>query len=269
MSTERLTTAALTIAGSDSCGGAGIQADLKTFAAFGVHGTSAITVLTAQNTLGVQEVVMVPPDTVRAQLTSILADLPVRAAKTGMLGSAATILAVAETLEGSAPDLHLVMDPVMVATSGAVLADEETIAAMRRLIAMAALVTPNTRELAALSGLPVDSAAQMRVAGQRLLEHGCRAVLLKGGHLAGQEVTDVLITSTGERDWSHPRLPGEFHGTGCTLSAALAACLALGADLESAADQAIGFLQDSMQAGRLPLAGKLVLLGQAPRPGAA
>lgn len=260
MPAEPLSTAALTIAGSDSCGGAGIQADLKTFAAHGVYGASVVTALTAQNTRGVISVLPTPAGEVARQLQCVLEDLPVRAIKTGMLGSPGTINAVADILQDTAPGIPLVMDPVMVATSGASLADTETIDAMRRLLREAALVTPNLPELAALAGRKVETGQDLRAAGQTLLDAGCRAVLLKGGHLPGAKVTDLLLTATGERAWTHPRLEGEYHGTGCTLSAAIAAGLARGADLESATGAAIDYLGRAMRAGRLPLAGSLILL---------
>jgi hydroxymethylpyrimidine/phosphomethylpyrimidine kinase len=261
MPSRKLTAAALTIAGSDSCGGAGIQADLKTFAAQGVYGASVITALTAQNTLGVQSISQTPPTMVTAQLRCVLGDLPVRAIKTGMLGSPETIAAVIHGLQDcAATGIPLVMDPVMVATSGAALADDETVAAMRELISQAALVTPNTLELARLTGVAVESIEQMREAGNQLLAWGCRAVLLKGGHLPGGQVTDLLLSSTGEHQWTRPRLSGEFHGTGCTLSAAIAAGLAKGFSLAESADQAIEYLARAMAAGTLPTAGKLLLL---------
>jgi hydroxymethylpyrimidine/phosphomethylpyrimidine kinase len=261
MHSRKLSAAALTIAGSDSCGGAGIQADLKTFAAQGVYGASVITALTAQNTLGVQSISQTQPEMVAAQLRCVLRDLPVRAIKTGMLGSSKTIAAVRKGLqECTAADIPLVMDPVMVATSGAALADDETVAAMRELISQAALVTPNTLELARLTGVAVESIGQMREAGNQLLAWGCRAVLLKGGHLPGRQVTDLLLSSAGERQWTRPRLAGEFHGTGCTLSAAIAAGLARRLSLAESTDQAIEYLARAMAAAALPAAGKLLLL---------
>ena len=260
MSYPKLSTAALTIAGSDSCGGAGIQADLKTFNALGVHGASVLTALTAQNTLGVRAVHIVDERMIEAQLDSVLQDLPVRAAKTGMLGSPAAIRAIARRLDAADPAIPLVMDPVMVATSGSELADTETVAAMRKLMARATLLTPNLDEAAALAGMAVATVADMRAAARRLLESGCRAVLIKGGHLEGQQVTDLLIADGLERSWSHDMLEGRFHGTGCTLSAAIAAALARGETLQDAVDTAIRFVQSAMQGGRLPHAGDLVLL---------
>lgn len=261
MPTEALSTAALTIAGSDSCGGAGIQADLKTFAAHGVYGASVVTALTAQNTRGVRSVIPTPSEAVALQLRCVLEDLPVRAVKTGMLGTPDTIHAVADTLRDAAPGIPLIMDPVMVATSGAALADAETIDAMWRLLREAALVTPNLPELARLTGQAIDTLEDLRGAGRKLLDSGCQAVLAKGGHLPGAQITDILLTTAGEQAWAHPRMEGEYHGTGCTLSAAITAGLARGADLESATGAAIDYLERAMRAGRLPLAGSLILLG--------
>lgn len=260
MQIAHLKRAALTIAGSDSIGGAGIQADLKTFAAHRVYGASVITAVTAQNTLGVRSVTPITPAEVGAQMRCVLEDLPVAAIKTGMLGSANTIMTVAELLGELAADTPLVMDPVMVATSGASLADADTVAAMQQLLRLSTLVTPNVPELERLTGTRVDTPEQMLLAGAKMLESGARAVLLKGGHLEGQEVTDLLLTGTGQQRWTHPRLDGEFHGTGCTLSAAIAARLARGDNLQSAVGAAIDYLQQAMQRAKLPRAGRLALL---------
>ncbi len=261
MDHARIPPAALTIAGSDSGGGAGIQADLKTFAALGVYGASVITAITAQNTLGVQSVGATEPGLVEAQLSSVLGDLRLGAIKTGMLGSAESIHAIADQLAARAPDIPLVMDPVMVATSGSSLADGPTIEAMRHLMARATLVTPNLEEAAALTGISPDSPAAMRDAGRALLECGCTAVLIKGGHGSGPEISDLLVTANGERSWSHRALPGSYHGTGCTLASAVAAGLALGNDLERAVERGIGFVQKAMKRGGLSRSGELVLLG--------
>jgi hydroxymethylpyrimidine/phosphomethylpyrimidine kinase len=260
MCPEKLSTAALTIAGSDSCGGAGIQADLKTFAAFGVFGASVVTALTAQNTLGVHAMGEVSAPLVGQQLAAVLADLPVRGIKTGMMGSAATIAEVSDHLARSADHIPLVMDPVMVATSGAALADANTIGAMRGLMRLATLVTPNLDELAALTGIKVGGADDLREAAAVLLDSGCGAVLVKGGHLAGRQVHDLLLADGLERTWRHPRIDRRFHGTGCTLASAVAAGLALGRDLEAAVGDAIAFVQHAMRGGRVPLRGDLVLL---------
>jgi hydroxymethylpyrimidine/phosphomethylpyrimidine kinase len=261
MSQQKLSTAVLSIAGSDSCGGAGIQADLKTFAAFGVYGSSVITALTAQNTLGVEKISSTGAEMITRQLSCVFEDLPLGAVKTGMLGSAATIGIVSKHLAGRTVRIPLVMDPVMVATSGAVLADAATVEAMRELIGMATLVTPNLGEATALTGIRITGKGDMRSAAHALLETGCRAVLIKGGHLEEPEIRDMLFTSDGERSWTHPLRPGRFHGTGCTLASAVAAGLALGNGIEASVDRAIGFVQQSMRRGGLPVKGSLVLLG--------
>ncbi len=223
----------LIIAGSDSGGGAGIQADIKTVTMLGGHAMTAITAITAQNTLGVQAVHPVPVDMVVAQMTSVLDDLGVDAVKIGMIGSAATVHAVADVLETL--DVPIVFDPVMIATSGSVLADPDTIAAFERLMGIASVVTPNIPELAALGG----EAA--------VLAHGCH-VVAKGGHGDGASVTDRLLSPGGEIR----RLIGkrfdtdDTHGTGCTLASALAAGLASGLGIEDAFVQAVRFVRIAM-----------------------
>ncbi|NIM70140.1 MAG: bifunctional hydroxymethylpyrimidine kinase/phosphomethylpyrimidine kinase [Xanthomonadales bacterium] len=256
-----LETAALTIAGSDSCGGAGIQADLKTFAACGVFGASVVTAITAQNTEGVRAAELTEPNLVTAQLEMVLRDLPVAAVKTGMLGAPGSIDAIRRVLGAQERAIPLVMDPVMVATSGAALADSETIQSMQALLAAASLVTPNLDEACALTGREVRDAGDMAKAAEALLEQGCAAVLIKGGHLHGPEVTDLLVTRDARRAWRHPRQPGQYHGTGCTLSAAVTAGLALGMDMETSVEAAIAFVQAAMQRGRAARRGPLVLLG--------
>ena len=263
-----LKTAVLTIAGSDSCGGAGIQADLKTFAAFGVHGASALTALTAQNTLGVHAVHPVPPEFIAAQLDAVFADLPVRAAKTGMLPDAPTVEAVMAALDRHAPDLPLVVDPVMVATSGASLVDNPAREALRELAARAALLTPNTDEAEALSGKRVRGPDDLLPVAEALLALGCRAVLLKGGHLEGDEVRDLLLDADGPTWFRHPRRTGRHHGTGCVLSAAVAAGLALGRPLKDAVADAVAHVQRVVATARTPRAGKLQLLGTGISPSA-
>ncbi|WP_375455818.1 bifunctional hydroxymethylpyrimidine kinase/phosphomethylpyrimidine kinase [uncultured Methylobacterium sp.] len=235
-----MTPIALTIAGSDSSGGAGIQADLKTFSALGVYGASAITALTAQNTLGVQGIHDVPADFVAAQIASVFSDLAVTAVKIGMLSQPAVIAAVADALERYAIPgrIPVVLDPVMVATSGDRLISDDAVALLRsRLMPLADLVTPNLPEAAALldEAPAVDengAAAQAR----RLVTAGARAVLIKGGHAAGDESVDHLLTRDGVlRRFSGPRYATRnTHGTGCTLSAAAAAGLARGLGLEAA-----------------------------------
>ncbi len=238
---------ALTVAGSDSGGGAGIQADLKTFHAFGVFGTTAITAITVQNTRGVSAVQTVDPEIVAGQIRAVASDLPPRACKSGMLAEAPIIEVVAEALaEASIP--AYVMDPVMVATSGDLLLADSAVGALRSvLLPLATLVTPNLHEAEILSGMTIEDEEGMRRAAERILDAGPGAVLLKGGHLPGERVVDLLLTPDGERTWRVERLPaGDAHGTGCTLSAAIAAGLALGRDLEAAVEAGLGFTRRAL-----------------------
>ncbi len=233
---------ALTIAGSDSGGGAGIQADLKTFHAFGVFGTSALTALTAQNTVGVREVHTVPPDHVTAQIRAVVEDLRPAACKTGMLATAELVATVA----GAIAELELanyVLDPVMVATSGDRLLDRDAEAAVAALLPLCTLATPNLPEALILAGLPADDEPGMRSVAESLVERGAAAVLVKGGHLEGDEVLDVLYDGSSFRSWRRPRLDTtSTHGTGCTLSSAVAAGLARGWSLEDAVDTALDYV---------------------------
>ena len=234
---------ALTIAGSDSGGGAGIQADLKTFHAFGVFGTSAITAITAQNTLGVTAVHPVPAEVVRAQIDAVAADLHPRAVKTGMLATAALAEAVAEAIAGHGVGAY-VMDPVMVAASGHRLLEADAEATLaRRLLPLAALVTPNLHEAALLTGEQVASLTAMKAAARHLVKMGAGAALVKGGHLPSGEAADVFWDGREERTWRRPRIATRHvHGTGCTLSAAVAAGLAAGTPLPKAVDTAVHFV---------------------------
>lgn len=239
---------ALTIAGSDSGGGAGIQADLKTFHQFGVFGTSVITALTAQNTRGVRAVHAVPPAMIAEQCAALAEDLPPNALKTGMLADAALVRQVAGAVRGHGWT-PLVVDPVMVATSGDRLLTRDAEAVVRDvLIPLAAVVTPNLDEAALLVGHPVEDVPGMERAGHRLLELGAKAALVKGGHLAGGgEIVDVLVTRDGARRFSHPRIrTTSTHGTGCTLSAAITAGLALGRPLHAAVEHALDFVARAM-----------------------
>lgn len=243
---------ALTIAGSDSSGGAGIQADLKTFTALGVYGASVITAITAQNTHGVQDVLTLPPAIIAAQMTSLAGDLAVGAIKTGMLADRLTVETVVRGLDafGGVP---LVVDPVMVATSGDVLLQPDAIEAVRRdLLPRAEVVTPNLREAARLLEQPIASDLdEMLDQAQRLLAFGSKAVLLKGGHGAGSEATDVLAFAAGSLRFSAPRIATRnTHGTGCTLAAAIAARLALGDGLPEAVGAAKTFVWKAIDAGR-------------------
>jgi hydroxymethylpyrimidine/phosphomethylpyrimidine kinase len=230
------TPVALTIAGSDSSGGAGIQADLKTFAAFGVYGASAITALTAQNTRGVSGIHLVPADFVTAQIDAVFSDLAVKAVKIGMVAQVATIDAIVAGLTRWSPK-HIVLDPVMVATSGDRLLATDAVEALRtKLIPRASLITPNLPEAAALLDEPVAlSEAAIESQGKRLLAMGCQAVLIKGGHGQGTESIDYLIGGNGIIALAAPRIATRnTHGTGCSLSSAIAAGLAKGEEMETA-----------------------------------
>jgi len=234
---------ALSIAGSDSGGGAGIQADLKTFHAFGVFGTTAVTAITAQNTLGVFAVHPVPVGMVRAQLDALSADLRPAAMKTGMLATGELVEAVAVGIRDMEAR-NYVMDPVMVATSGDRLLDPDAEAALvRHLLPITALVTPNLHEVAILTGSPVRTIADARNAARALVEMGAGAALVKGGHLEGAEAVDVLWDGTTEHVWRRPRMDTRnTHGTGCTLSAAITAGLARGRPLAEAVDRAVQYV---------------------------
>ena len=240
---------AMTIAGSDSGGGAGIQADLKTFHQFGVHGTTAITALTAQNTMGVGAVHPVPPAFLQAQLDCLIADLPPDAVKTGMLAEASLVEVVVRVARAQQWPA-LVVDPVMVASAGDRLLSTDAETILRdELLPLAAVVTPNLDEAEILLGQEVRDAASMERAGRALVALGARAALVKGGHLDGDIVTDVLVTADETRRFTRPRLniPGA-HGTGCTLSAGIAARLAAGWPLAEAVEEALRYVNRAMQA---------------------
>jgi hydroxymethylpyrimidine/phosphomethylpyrimidine kinase len=246
---------ALTIAGSDSGGGAGIQADLLTFSAHQVFGTTAITCLTAQNPDGVSAIEVLPAAFVMAQIRQVDAYFRPRAVKTGMLYSRAIIAVVADFLQEHR-NISAVVDPVMVATSGAALLQPEAVGLIRdRLLRLAALVTPNLDEVGVLLGDKPDTPEAMAEAGRRLARDYGTTFLIKGGHLAGDELTDVLVTPDGRsRSFSSPRLTGvNTHGSGCTLSAAIAANLARGCDLGLAVEGARMYLQRAME--RSPVVG--------------
>jgi hydroxymethylpyrimidine/phosphomethylpyrimidine kinase len=244
------TPVALTIAGSDSSGGAGIQADLKTFAALGVYGASVITALTAQNTQGVTGIHQVPADFVTAQIDAVFADLDVGAVKIGMVADLAVIDAIAAGLQRWSPR-HVVLDPVMVATSGDRLLAEDAVEALRaKLVPRAAILTPNLPEAAALLNEPMASSeAAIESQGRRLLALGCPAVLIKGGHGQGSESIDYLVRESGAIALATPRVATQnTHGTGCSLSSAIAAGLAKGEDLETAARSAKAFISAAIAA---------------------
>ncbi len=235
----------LVIAGSDSGGGAGIQADIKTITALDGFAMTAVTALTAQNTLGVQGVQLVPPAFLRMQMLSVLDDLGADAIKTGMLGDAAMIDAVCDVLADHARGVAVVVDPVMVAKGGHRLLTDEAVAHLkRRLLPFATILTPNLPEAEVLAGMAIGSVAQMHHAADVLLTLGVPAVLLKGGHLPGDEVVDVLATPEGVEEFSAPRIVTRHtHGTGCTLASAIATGLAQGMNLRAAVIRARAYVR--------------------------
>jgi hydroxymethylpyrimidine/phosphomethylpyrimidine kinase len=241
----------LSIAGSDSGGGAGIQADLKTIAALGCYGMTAITALTAQNTQGVRSIHGVPPAMIRDQIDAVMEDIGVHAVKIGMLHSPDIVRCVAEAIDRHAMQ-NVVLDPVMVATSGAVLIDETAKDVLvKELFARVALVTPNLDEAALLVGRPLKDEAGMAAAAEALLNLGAKAVLLKGGHLPGDVVADLLAMPRHGLRWMRgPRIATpNTHGTGCTLSSAIACYLALGRPLMEAVELARDYVRAALEAG--------------------
>ncbi|HEY5851509.1 MAG TPA: bifunctional hydroxymethylpyrimidine kinase/phosphomethylpyrimidine kinase [Lysobacter sp.] len=245
---------ALTIAGSDSGGGAGIQADLKTFAAHRVHGLSAIAALTAQHTRGVTAVNVPDVGFLRAQIDACFDDFTIGAVKLGMLANATVIDAVADALEHYRP-AHIVLDPVMVSTSGARLLETSALDALRtRLIRLASVITPNLPEAELLIGEPIADVDEMHGAMEQLRALGARSVLLKGGHLQGEgDVVDLFAGSDGSvRAIAHPRLQLEAHGTGCTLASAVAANLCLGRSLSESCTAAADYVHRALLRGYRP-----------------
>jgi hydroxymethylpyrimidine/phosphomethylpyrimidine kinase len=238
----------LTIAGSDSGGGAGIQADLKTFAAHGVYGTSAITAVTAQNTLGVTAWLAMPADLVTAQIEAVAGDFDLGAVKIGMLANGAIVEAVAAAIvELDLP--AVIVDPVMIAKGGDRLLDEDAVEAIKReLLPHTWVLTPNVPEAEVLSGVPIASVEDMGVAARRILTHGPRVVLVKGGHLDGPDSVDVAVSAHESFELRRPRIETtSTHGTGCTLSSAIAANLALGLELRPALERARDYLDGAIR----------------------
>ena len=237
----------LIVAGSDSGGGAGIQADIKTCAALGAYAATAVTAVTVQDTTGVQAVHPVPPDLVAGQIGAVLGDIGADAVKIGMLGSAQTAAVVADALSGFAGPV--VLDPVLVATSGDVLGDEAVVGIiLDALMPGAAVVTPNRDELAILSGAAAWTLAETEAAARTLLGLGARAVLAKGGHAEGRTVTDLLVTRAGTRRYEHARQDTRHtHGTGCTLASAVASGLASDMDLQTAAARAVAYVDAAIR----------------------
>jgi hydroxymethylpyrimidine/phosphomethylpyrimidine kinase len=242
----------LVIAGSDSGGGAGIQADIKTITALGGYAATAITAVTVQNTLGVTGVHPIPLDVIAAQARAVLDDIGADAIKTGMLGDAAVVETVAAAIDhanrNGAATIPAVVDPVMIAKGGAALLAEAAIGAVKSLmIPRAALLTPNAPEAAALTGLIVESTDDLRRAGEALLALGAKAVLMKGGHISGDRVVDVLMTTDGETTFEGERIETRHtHGTGCTLASACAVGLAQGLSLEEAVARAWNYVHEAM-----------------------
>lgn len=237
----------LIIAGSDSSGGAGVQADIKTCAAFGTYSMSAITAVTAQNTQGVQAVEFMTADLVRAQIRSALDDIGADIIKIGMLGNAEIIRAVSEEIKDT--DAFIILDPVMIATSGDRLMEGEAEQALKEvLIPVCDLITPNVPEASALTGIDISNMEDMTQAGAALLDMGLYGVLMKGGHLQGKAVIDILVTHEGANLMSGPRIHSRHtHGTGCTLASAVAATMALGAPLDEAVMSAREFVFEAIR----------------------
>lgn len=249
---------ALTIAGSDSGGGAGIQADLKTFSALGCYGTSVITALTAQNTLGVTGIHSIPPDFVKEQLRAVLIDIRPQAIKIGMVHTPELATAIAEVLQDS-KDIPIVLDPVMVATSGARLIEEQT---TNRIIAelfpLATIITPNLDEAALLANLPISGVEDMYEAGKAILREGAKGLLLKGGHLPGEQITSLLYLNGGDPKVlvSKKVATDNTHGSGCTLSSAIAAFIARGESIETAVELAGEYVHNAISHGADVATGK-------------
>jgi hydroxymethylpyrimidine/phosphomethylpyrimidine kinase len=239
----------LVVAGSDSGGGAGIQADIKTITALGGYAATAITALTAQDTQRVHEVVGVDPAFIRKQIQVVAADLGADVVKTGMLHSAAVVEAVFAELADSAPGVPVVVDPVLAAKGGAALLESEALATLRDVaLPRAAVLTPNVPEAEALTGLAIGTFADMERAAQTLLALGPKAVLLKGGHMGGPTVRDLLVTARGKRIYESPRIDTRHtHGTGCTLASAIAVGLAQGLALEDAVARAHAYVQAAIR----------------------
>lgn len=239
----------LIIAGSDSGGGAGIQADIKTVTALGGYAMTAITAITVQDTMGVHGVHAVPVNIVRDQIARVLGDIGADAIKTGMLVGADIVEAVTDVLRAYAKNIPAVVDPVMIAKGGARLLDDNAISAVKKkLLPLAAVVTPNASEAAALTGVKVESADDLVRAGKALLALGAKAALVKGGHLKGDTITDALVTKDGVQLFRSARIQTtSTHGTGCTLASALATGLAQGFSLEDAAARARAFVQEAIR----------------------
>jgi hydroxymethylpyrimidine/phosphomethylpyrimidine kinase len=249
MSNENNGGRVLIVAGSDSGGGAGIQADIKTCAAFGVYSATAITAITAQNTLGVQRIEVLAPDLVADQMRSVLSDIGADVIKIGMLANQGIIEAVADVIANEAEETTVVLDPVLVATSGDPLLETNAIEALKeKLIPLADVITPNAVEAAILTGIKVTDVEGLTKAGEALREMGAYAALMKGGHLKGNSILDVLVAEEGTQMMSAPRIQSKHtHGTGCTLASAVAALMAQGAPLEIAVQEAREYVFEAIR----------------------
>jgi len=266
MQTPVIENSVLTIAGSDSCGGAGIQADLNTFSAFGVYGASVVTAVTARNTLGVKAIEPVADRMIVAQIEAVLEDIPVRAIKIGMLPSVAAIAILGELLERHEARIPVVVDPVVIEPEDRKVAGDTALEAIQNhLFPLASLVTPNLDEARVLTGLPIEDMDGMHTAAQALLDRGADAVLLKGGDFDGEGITDLLLTPDGAQTFTHRSFAGRFHGTGCALSSAVAAGLALDKSLNEAVQDAVDYVQACLANSLAPVKGHLGLLGHKPR----
>ncbi len=238
----------LIVAGSDSSGGAGIQADIKTVTMLGQYAATAITAVTVQNTNGVTGIEAIAPETVAAQMRAVIGDIGVDVVKTGMLHDAAVTETVLAVLDDAAFGGDLVVDPVMVSTSGSLLLETDAVEALKQLIAHSSLVTPNVPEAQALTGRSIEDTDDMRAAAADILEIGAEAVLIKGGHLTGPQVTDLLLSARGEWRITSDRIDTRHtHGTGCTLASAVAAGLSVGKSLEGAFEAAQTFVHAAIK----------------------
>ena len=239
----------LIIAGSDSSGGAGIQADIKTATALGVYAMTAVTAITVQDTTCVHAIHRIPASLVRDQIACVLADIGADAIKIGMLGTAQTVEAVADFLKQNGSSIPVIVDPVLTSTSGVPLLEKKGIASLKsRLLPLSALVTPNIPEAENLTGITIDGGADMRRAAERLRALGAKAVLIKGGHATGSRVRDLLVTGEGAEIYERRRLPTRStHGTGCTLATAIACGIAQGLPLAAAIRRARNFVQDALE----------------------
>jgi hydroxymethylpyrimidine/phosphomethylpyrimidine kinase len=256
----------LTIAGSDSCGGSGIQADMNTFAAFGVYGASVITAVTARNTIGTQAVEPVSDRMIVSQMESAMEDLPICAIKTGMLPSVPGIAVLGEMLGHLSSRIPLVVDPVVIEPEGKELTGDTILEAVQNhLFPLATVITPNREEAEVLTGNTINSMDEMEVAARKLLELGPSAVFLKGGQFGSGDITDILLTRDELLTFSHPAFEGRFHGTGCALSSAVAAGLAMDRALPEAVADAVEYVQDCLRNSLAPVKGRVGLLGHRPR----